>query len=77
MFGFFVYKEIFSTDQVQFVDSSGTIFTQEEVDELNSTIKTTEEALRWTSENLYPRVAKASSFGAEDAVIMDIMIKIN
>ena len=54
-----------------------TKFTQEQVDELNSKIKTAEEALKWTSENLHPKVAKASSFGAEDAVIMDIMIKIN
>jgi phosphoadenosine phosphosulfate reductase len=52
-------------------------YTQEQVDELNSKIKTTEEALQWVSDNLHPRVAKASSFGAEDAVIMDIMHKIN
>lgn len=52
-------------------------FTQDEVDTLNSTIKTAQEALTWASENLHPRVAKASSFGAEDAVIMDIMVKIN
>ena len=54
-----------------------TKFTQDEVDELNAKIKTTEEALQWTSESLHPKVAKASSFGAEDAVIMDIMLKIN
>ena len=54
-----------------------TKFTQEQVDELNSTIKTTEEALQWVSDNLHPKVAKASSFGAEDAVVMDIMLKIN
>lgn len=52
-------------------------FTQEQVDELNSNIKTTNESLQWVSDNLHPRVAKASSFGAEDAVIMDIMYKIN
>ena len=52
-------------------------FTQEQVDDLNSKIKTTEEALKWVSDNLHPKVAKASSFGAEDAVVMDIMIKIN
>jgi len=52
-------------------------FTQEQVDELNSTITTTKNALEWVSENLHPRVAKASSFGAEDTVIMDIMLKIN
>lgn len=52
-------------------------FTQSEIDQINSTVKTTEDILQWTSDNLHPRVAKASSFGAEDAVIMDIMIKIN
>ena len=54
-----------------------TKFTQEQVDDLNSTIKTTEKALQWVSDNLHPKVAKASSFGAEDAVVMDIMLKIN
>ena len=52
-------------------------FTQKQVDDLNSKIKTTDEALQWVSDNLHPKVAKASSFGAEDAVIIDIMIKIN
>ena len=54
-----------------------TKFTQEQVDDLNSTIKTTQKALQWVSDNLHPKVAKASSFGAEDAVVMDIMLKIN
>jgi 3''-phosphoadenosine 5''-phosphosulfate sulfotransferase (PAPS reductase)/FAD synthetase and related enzymes len=54
-----------------------TKFTQEQVDELNSKIKTAKDALEWVSENLHPKVAKASSFGAEDAVVMDIMLKIN
>jgi len=54
-----------------------TKFTQDQVDELNSKIKTTNEALQWVSDNLHPQVAKASSFGAEDAVVMDIMLKIN
>lgn len=52
-------------------------FSQEQVDELNSKITTAEDALQWASDNLHPKVAKASSFGAEDAVIMDLMIKIN
>jgi phosphoadenosine phosphosulfate reductase len=52
-------------------------FTQEQIDELNSTLKTAEDALQWASDNLHPKVAKASSFGAEDTVIMDMMIKIN
>jgi len=54
-----------------------TKFTQEQVDDLNSKIKTTDEAIQWVSDNLHPKVAKASSFGAEDAVVMDIMLKIN
>lgn len=52
-------------------------FTQAEVDELNSKINTAQEALQWASDNLHPNVAKASSFGAEDAAIVDMMIKIN
>ncbi len=54
-----------------------TRFTPEQVDKLNDSMNTAEDALRWASENLHPKVAKASSFGAEDAVIMDIMLKIN
>lgn len=52
-------------------------FTQEQVDELNGTIDTAQSALEWASANLHPRVAKASSFGAEDAAIIDMMVKIN
>lgn len=52
-------------------------FNREQVAELNATITTAEDALAWASEKLHPRVAKASSFGAEDAVIMDIMVRIN
>lgn len=52
-------------------------FTQSQVDDLNSKITTTQDALTWASDNLHPSVAKASSFGAEDAVVMDLMLKIN
>ena len=52
-------------------------FAQSEIDELNSKIHTAEEALQWASDNLHPNVAKASSFGAEDAAVVDMMIKIN
>jgi len=52
-------------------------FTQAELDEINSELETAEDALRWASDNLHPKVAKAASFGAEDAAIMDMMIKIN
>ena len=51
--------------------------TQAQVDGLNSTVRTAEDALRWASDNLHPRVAKASSFGAEDAAVMDMMVRIN
>lgn len=47
------------------------------VDKLNANIRTAEDAIVWASENLHPRVGKASSFGAEDAVLMDMIIKIN
>lgn len=53
------------------------MFTQSEIDEINLGLNTAEDALQWASDNLHPKVAKASSFGAEDAVIMDMMIKIN
>ncbi len=52
-------------------------FSQEQVNGLNARIHTAQEALQWASDQLHPRVAKASSFGAEDAVIVDMMIKIN
>jgi len=54
-----------------------TRFTQEQVDELNSKISTAKEALQWASDNLYPKVGKASSFAAEDAVMIEMMVKIN
>ena len=52
-------------------------YTQGMVDGLNAKYHTAQDALKWASENLHPRVAKASSFGAEDAVVMDIMLKVN
>ena len=33
--------------------------------------------LKWAFDNLHPKLAKASSFGAEDAAIIDMMFKIN
>lgn len=54
-----------------------TRFTQDDVDRLNSEIGTAEEAVQWTSDNLHPRVGKASSFGAEDSVLIDMMVKVN
>lgn len=58
-------------------DNPLTSLTQAQVDGLNSTIRTADEALRWASDNLHPRVAKASSFGAEDAAVTDMMVRIN
>lgn len=52
-------------------------FTQQEIDKINSSLKAPEDALRWAFDNLHDKVAKASSFGAEDAVITDMMIKLN
>lgn len=52
-------------------------FTQEEIGKINSNLKTPEDALRWAFDTLHGKVAKASSFGAEDAVITDMMIKLN
>ena len=52
-------------------------FTQDELNEINSTLNTPEECLQWAFDNLHPKLAKASSFGAEDAVIIDMMFKIN
>ena len=54
-----------------------TKFTQEELNEINSTIKTPQDSLKWALDNLHPKVAKASSFGAEDSVIIDMMVKLN
>lgn len=47
------------------------------VKELNANIRTAEEAVAWASENLHPRIGMASSFGAEDAILLDIIVKIN
>ncbi|MDX1442068.1 MAG: phosphoadenosine phosphosulfate reductase family protein, partial [Nitrosopumilaceae archaeon] len=52
-------------------------FTQRELDEINPTLKTAQDTLKWVSENLHPKVAKASSFGAEDSLLIDMMTKIN
>ncbi len=52
-------------------------FTQAEIDEINPTLKTSQDAIKWALENLHPRVATASSFGAEDSVLIDMLAKIN
>ena len=45
-------------------------FTQGELDDINKTISTPVECLTWAFDNLHPKLAKASSFGAEDASIL-------
>ena len=40
-------------------------FTPEQVAELNDKLKTPEEVLEWGLENIHPKLALASSFGAE------------
>ena len=52
-------------------------FTQEELDKVNKTLSTSEDCLKWAFDNLHPKLAKASSFGAEDSAIIDMMFKIN
>jgi phosphoadenosine phosphosulfate reductase len=52
-------------------------FTAEKVQQLNKDLKTPYEVLKWSLDNLHPRIAMASSFGAEDVVVIDMMMKIN
>ena len=52
---------------------------QAQLNELNNIYsdKSAEEVLKWTLDNLHPEVALASSFGAEDVVLIDMLTKIN
>lgn len=54
-------------------------YNEELIKELNVTFsnKGAEEVLKWTLDNLHPGVAFASSFGAEDVVVIDMLSKIN
>lgn len=52
-------------------------FTAGQVQQLNADLKTPQEVLKWSFDNLHPRLAIASSFGAEDVVVIDMMMKIN
>lgn len=52
-------------------------FTAEQIQQLNESLKTPQEVLKWSLDNLHPRIAMASSFGAEDVVVIDMLIKIN
>ena len=52
-------------------------FTAEQIQQLNESLKTPQEVLKWSLDNLHPRIAMASSFGAEDVVVIDMIMKIN
>lgn len=52
-------------------------FTAEQIQQLNESLQTPQEVLKWSLDNLHPRIAMASSFGAEDVVVIDMLIKIN
>lgn len=52
-------------------------FTVDQIQQLNENLKTPQEVLKWSLDNLHPRIAMASSFGAEDVVVIDMMMKIN
>ena len=52
-------------------------FTADQIRQLNENLKTPQEVLKWSLDNLHPRIALASSFGAEDVVVIDMMMKIN
>jgi len=52
-------------------------FTGEQILQLNAKLKTPQEVLRWALDNLHPRIAVASSFGAEDVAIIDMISNIN
>lgn len=52
-------------------------FTAEQIQQLNEDLKTPQEVLKWSLNNLHPRIAMASSFGAEDVVVIDMIMKVN
>ena len=52
-------------------------FTAQQVQQLNDTLKTPQDVLKWAIDNLHPRLALASSFGAEDVAVIDMIMKIN
>jgi len=52
-------------------------FTAEQIQKLNETEKSPEDVLKWAIDNIQPNLALASSFGAEDVVVIDMIMKIN
>lgn len=52
-------------------------FSAEQIQQLNVKLDTPQETLTWALDNLHPRIAMASSFGAEDVAVIDMIMKIN
>jgi phosphoadenosine phosphosulfate reductase len=52
-------------------------FVAEQIQQLNEKLKTPQEVLKWALGDLHPRIAFASSFGAEDVAVIDMIMKIN
>ena len=52
-------------------------FTADQIQQINGDLKTPQEVLKWSLDNLHPRIAMASSFGPEDVVVIDMLMKIN
>jgi len=52
-------------------------FSPEQIAELNEKLRTPQEVLKWALDNLHPKLALASSFGAEDVVVIDMLAKVN
>jgi len=52
-------------------------FSTEQIAEINQKLKTPDEVLKWALDNIHPRIALASSFGAEDVAVIDMLTKIN
>ena len=52
-------------------------FTAEQLQKLDVKLKTPQDVLKWAIDNLHPRLGMASSFGAEDVVVIDMIMRIN
>ena len=52
-------------------------FSAEKINQLNEDLKTPQQILKWAIDNLHPKLGMASSFGAEDVAVIDMMMKIN
>ena len=52
-------------------------FTPQQIVQLNDELQTPQEILKWALQNLHPKIAMASSFGAEDVAVIDMIMKIN